>query len=77
MALLEEKVLDHYESGRQMGKGGMANVYEALELKIQEKVAVIVFKRENEELLHLFMREARLMGSLRHEHLVPIIDSGQ
>lgn len=30
MALLEEKVLDHYESGRQMGKGGMANVYEAL-----------------------------------------------
>ncbi|MGZ3617742.1 MAG: serine/threonine-protein kinase, partial [Ktedonobacteraceae bacterium] len=77
MALLEGKVLDHYELRRLAGKGGMANVYEALDLQIQEKVAVKVFKREDEELLRRFTREAHVMASLRHEHLVPIIDSGQ
>ena len=77
MALLEGKVLDHYELRRLVGKGGMANVYEALDLKINQKVAVKVCKREDEEFLRRFMREANLMGSLCHEHLVPIIHSGQ
>ncbi len=77
MALFEGKVLDDYELRRLVGKGGIANVYDALDLKIQQKVAVKVFKREDEELLRRFMREASLMGSLRHKHLVPIIDSGQ
>lgn len=77
MAFLEGKVLNHYELRRLVGKGGMANVYEALDLQTHQKVAVKVFKREDEELLRRFMREARVMASLRHEHLVPIIDSGQ
>ncbi|HYX48737.1 MAG TPA: serine/threonine-protein kinase, partial [Ktedonobacteraceae bacterium] len=77
MPLLEGKVLDHYELRRLVGKGGMANVYEALDLQNQHKVAVKVFKREDEGLLRRFMREAHVMASLRHEHLVPIIDSGQ
>ena len=77
MALLEGEVLDHYELRRLVGKGGMANVYEALDLQIHKKVAVKVFKREDEELLSRFIREAQVMASLRHEHLVPIMDSGQ
>ncbi len=77
MALLEGKILDHYTLGRLVGKGGMANVYEAQDQQFQRKVAVKVFKREDEEMLRRFIREARLMASLRHEHLVPIIDSGQ
>ncbi len=77
MALLEGKILDHYELRRLVGKGGMANVYEALDLQVHQKVAVKVFKREDEEMLRRFIREAHVMASLRHEHLVPIIDSGQ
>jgi len=77
MALLEGKILDHYELRRLVGKGGMANVYEALDLQNHQKVAVKVFKHEDEEMLRRFIREARVMSSLRHEHLVPIIDSGQ
>jgi serine/threonine protein kinase len=77
MALLEGKILDRYELRRLVGKGGMANVYEAEDRQVQRKVAVKVFKREDEEMLRRFIREARLMGSLRHEHLVPIIDTGQ
>lgn len=77
MALLEGKILDRYALRRLVGKGGMANVYEAEDQQFQRKVAVKVFKREDEEMLRRFIREARLMASLRHEHLVPIIDSGQ
>jgi len=76
MALLEGKVLDHYELRRVAGKGGMANVYEAMDLQTNQKVAVKVFKREDENMLRRFILEARVMASLRHEHLVPIIDSG-
>jgi len=77
MALLEGKILDRFELRRVIGKGGMANVYEAQDLQFQRKVAVKVFKREDEEMLRRFIREARLMGTLGHEHLVTIIDSGQ
>jgi serine/threonine protein kinase len=77
MVALEGKVLDRYELRRLVGKGGMANVYEAQDLQSRRKVAVKVFKREDEDLLRRFIREARVMASLHHDHLVPIIDSGE
>jgi len=77
MVALEGKILDRYELRRLAGRGGMANVYEAQDVQFQRKVAVKVFKREDEVMLRRFIREARLMASLRHEHLVPIFDSGQ
>src|SRR6266516_845041 len=77
MAALEGKILDRYELRRLIGKGGMRNVYEAQDLQFQWKVAVKVFKREEEAMLRRFIREARLMASLRHAQLVPIIESGQ
>lgn len=77
MAALEGKILNSYQLRRLVGKGGMANVYEAQDLQFQRKVAVKVFKREDEGMLRRFIREARLMASLRHDHLVPIIDSGE
>ncbi len=77
MVALEDKILDRYTLRRLVGRGGMANVYEAQDLQSHQYVAVKVFKREDEELLRRFIREARLMASLHHEHLVPIIDSGE
>jgi serine/threonine protein kinase len=77
MVALEDKILDRYALRRLVGRGGMANVYEAQDLQSYQNVAVKVFKREDEELLRRFIREARLMASLHHEHLVPIIDSGE
>jgi tRNA A-37 threonylcarbamoyl transferase component Bud32 len=76
MAGLEGKTLERYELRRLIGKGGMADVYEGYDLAIERTVAVKVFKREDEELLRRFIREARLMASLSHEHLVPIYDTG-
>jgi serine/threonine protein kinase len=76
MAGLEGKTLNHYELRKLAGKGGMADVYEARDLANQRVVAVKVFKREDEEMLQRFIREARLMRSLHNPHLVPVIDSG-
>ena len=61
MALLEGKILDYYELRRLAGKGGMANVYEALDLQNHQKVAVKVFKRKDEEMLRRFIREAHVV----------------
>ena len=77
MAALEGKILDRYELRRLIGKGGMAYVYEAQDLQFRRKVAVKVFKREDEEMLRRFIREARLMASLPHAQLVPFVESGQ
>ncbi|WP_376795843.1 protein kinase [Thermogemmatispora sp.] len=76
MAGLEGKTLDRYELRRLIGKGGMADVYEGYDLAVERTVAIKIFKREDEELLRRFIREARLMAALKHEHLVPIYDTG-
>lgn len=79
MAELEGKALDRYELRRMIGKGGMANVYEAIDRQTGRIVAVKIFKREDVEMLRRFMREAELMASwqdsLEH-HLVPIFNYG-
>lgn len=79
MVELEGKTLDRYEMRRMIGKGGMANVYEAIDKQTGRSVAVKIFKREDVEMLRRFMREAELMASwqdsLEH-HLVPIFNYG-
>ncbi len=77
MAELEGKTLDRYELLRLIGKGGMANVYEAYDPSMHRTVAIKVFKREDEEMLRRFIREAQLMASLRHPHLVQVYDTGE
>lgn len=74
---LEEKTLGRYELRRLVGRGGMADVYEGYDLDFDRVVAVKVFKRDDEEMLRRFIREAHLMASLSNPHLVPIYDSGE
>lgn len=77
MAELEGRTLDRYELRRLIGKGGMANVYEAYDPSFHRVVAVKVFKREDDEMLRRFIREAQLMAGLHHAHLVQVYDSGE
>ncbi len=76
MAGLEGRVLDRYELRQLTGRGGMADVYRGFDTKFQRDVAVKVFKREDEDLLQRFIREARLMASLHNSHLMPVFDTG-
>lgn len=77
MAGLEGKTLDRYELRRLIGRGGMADVYEGYDPHFDRTVAVKVFKREDEEMLNRFTREARLMAKLSNPHLVPVYDSNK
>lgn len=77
MGGLEGRTLDRYELKQMIGKGGMADVYLGYDPRFERTVAVKVFKRDDENLLRRFIREARLMASLRHAHLMPIYDTGE
>src|SRR6266567_2111517 len=74
---LEGKTLGRYELDQLVGRGGMADVYKGHDTHFDRTVAVKVFKREDEDMLRRFVREARLMASFHNEHLVPIYDAGQ
>src|SRR6266566_8664224 len=63
---LEGKTLGRYELQTLIGRGGMADVYKGYDPH---------FKREDEEMLRRFIREAHLMAALRNEHLLRIYDS--
>ncbi len=76
MADLEGFTLDRYELLRPIGQGGMADVYLAYDPHFEREVAVKIFKREDEEMLRRFVREAQLMASLHNSHLIPVYDSG-
>ncbi len=76
MSGLEGRVLGRYELRRLIGRGGMADVYEGYDTHFDRVVAVKVFKREDEEMLDRFVREARLMASFRNPHLVQVYDTG-
>ncbi|TMB84653.1 MAG: serine/threonine protein kinase, partial [Chloroflexi bacterium] len=52
-------------------------VYKGYDRHFDRTVAVKVFKREDEDMLRRFVREARLMASFHNEHLVPVYDAGQ
>jgi eukaryotic-like serine/threonine-protein kinase len=76
MAGLEGRTLDRYELRQLLGKGGMADVYLAYDPHFDREVAVKVFKREDEDLLRRFIREAQLMASLSNPHLMPVYSAG-
>ncbi len=77
MAGLEGRTLGRYRIKQLIGRGGMADVYLADDTAFDRRVAVKVFKREDEDMLRRFIREAQLMGNLSNPHLMPIYDTGE
>ncbi len=78
-ALLRERcaaaVVGLYEIEEQIGRGGMAVVYRALDAKLRRKVALKVLPPElafRPEVRTRFLREAEMSARLSHPHIVPI-----
>ena len=68
-----------YRITRLIAEGGMSAVYEAVQLRLNQRVAVKVMARElasNQEALARFRREAEITSRLRHPHLVTVMDFG-
>ncbi len=72
-------VIRNYRLGAQIGAGGMGVVYEALDLRLDRRVAVKVLPlhpaTEKEERVQRFQREARAASLLNHPNMVAIYDA--
>jgi eukaryotic-like serine/threonine-protein kinase len=67
-----------YEILREIGRGGMARVYVARELKHDRLVALKVLEPEVADAVaaERFVEEIRILATLQHPHIVPLFDSG-
>jgi serine/threonine-protein kinase len=70
---------DRYRIERELGRGGMATVYLAQDLKHERPVALKVLHPELAATLgpERFLREVRTTARLQHPHILPVLDSGE
>ena len=78
-AQLTEALRDRYLLERELGRGGMATVYLARDLKHDRPVALKVLHPELAATLgpERFQREIRLAARLQHPHILTVLDSGE
>jgi serine/threonine-protein kinase len=76
---LREALRDRYTIERELGRGGMATVYLALELRHRRPVALKVLRPELGVELgpERFLQEIDTAARLQHPHILPVFDSGE
>jgi TolB-like protein/tRNA A-37 threonylcarbamoyl transferase component Bud32/Flp pilus assembly protein TadD len=76
---LQAALARRYEIERELGRGGMATVYLARDLKHERRVAIKVLKPEFTATLgpQRFLRETKLTAQLNHPNILPLLDSGE
>jgi serine/threonine-protein kinase len=78
LARLAAALADRYTIERELGQGGMATVYAALDLRHRRRVAIKVMKPSVAASIgaERFLREIEIAAGLQHPHIVPVFDSG-
>jgi eukaryotic-like serine/threonine-protein kinase len=77
---LTGQTLGQYQVTREIGRGGMAVVYEAYQATLSRRVAIKVLPPEmafDETFVHRFVQEARAAARLSHPNIVAIHDVGK
>jgi TolB-like protein/tetratricopeptide (TPR) repeat protein len=76
---LTDALQDRYRLERELGRGGMATVYLARDLKHGRDVALKVLRPELAVALgtERFLQEIRISSRLDHPHILTLIDSGE
>ena len=79
LSRLEAALADRYRIERELGRGGMAVVYLAHDLRHDRPVALKVLHSELAQSLgtERFLREVKLAARLQHPHIVSLHDSGE
>ncbi len=72
-------ISDRYRVQREVGRGGMATVYAARDMRYDREVAVKVLSPELAAGLasERFLLEIAVVAKLTHPHIVPLLDSGE
>jgi serine/threonine-protein kinase len=78
-AALEAALADRYAIERELGRGGMATVYLARDLRHDRPVALKVLHPELAATMgpERFQREIRFAARLQHPHILTVLDSGE
>lgn len=69
-----------YEILHEVGEGGMAHVYLALQKSLERQVAIKILSSElvaDKDFLERFLREGKTVAQLNHRNIVSIYDSGE
>jgi hypothetical protein len=76
---LNDTLRGRYNLKRELGRGGMATVYLADDLKHGRQVAVKVIKSDlvASSAADRFLREIEVTANFSHPHILPLLDSGQ
>ena len=79
LEILRAALIDRYSVEREVGRGGMATVYLAQDLRHQRPVALKVLHPDLASSLgpKRFIREIQIAARLQHPHIVSLYDSGQ
>ncbi|OQY90406.1 MAG: hypothetical protein B6D38_03695 [Anaerolineae bacterium UTCFX1] len=80
MTDLVGRTIGRYHILEQLGEGGMAVVYKALDMRLQRQVAIKVILPQRQfspNSLKRFEREARALAQLSHPNIVKILDYGE
>jgi serine/threonine-protein kinase len=67
-----------YALGEMIGSGGMADVYEGMDTRLDRKVAIKILRRDlasDETFIQRFQKEALAAAALTHEGIVSIFDA--
>ena len=78
--IVRDALAEHYEIQKELGRGGMAIVYKAVQQSLGRPVALKVLPQgltHDRKLLERFHREARSAALLNHPHIVTIFDEGE
>src|SRR5688572_10930767 len=75
---MNEQLSERYRIEREIGAGGMATVYLALDLRHDRKVALKVLRPELAAVIGAdrFLAEIKTTANLQHPHILPLFDSG-
>src|SRR5687768_8184906 len=79
MEQLRQALAERYRVEDEIGRGGMATVYRAHDLRHDRSVALKVLRPELAASLgtERFLREITLTARLDHPHILPLLDSGE
>jgi serine/threonine protein kinase len=77
MKALEGSTLGRYELKRRIARGGMSEVYLGYDRRVRRYVAIKVLYGSDEPFIRRFEREALAVGTLSHNHILPLYDFGE